>query len=242
MKVAILANSVASAVEPPPTNRAEGNYALHLRSMLGDVEVRSAARWYQLVTHALDYYEPYVRAWSPDVLIVQYGVNEAVPKAFPMALHKHLFTWKEHTPWRRYKWALRRRVWPPLRRYQQVFSRVVGQRSYRVPLRRYADELQYLVELARKETACLVLVLDVLPPGPTVEHWIPGMHARRDAINTTMRDVVRTVDDRAVRFIDTSAGVAALGGHGLPDGIHLSNAGHRIVAELLVREITAWRG
>jgi lysophospholipase L1-like esterase len=204
--------------------------------------VRNNARWYQLVTQALCDYEPHVRAYSPDVLILQYGINECVPRAMPMALHRHLFNWHEHG-WRghrRYKRFLRGRLWPVLRRYQRQVSRVLGSRTQRVAPGRYADELRYLITLARKDTGCLVLVLDVLPPGPSVEHWIPGIGRRRDALNALMRRVVADVADPDVRFVDTSHVVQHLAEDAAPDGVHLSDRGHRAVAEHLADEITEW--
>jgi lysophospholipase L1-like esterase len=238
----VLGNSVATIVEPPRLHRGEGPWADHLRDLLPGIEIRSAARWYGLITEALRYYEPYVRAYSPDVLVLQYGLNEAVPRAIPMALHRHMFTWAEpgRRGMRRYKRALQQRLWPALREYQRRVGLVLGLRTQRVSVNRFASELRYLVDLARKDTKCLVLILDVLPPGPSVERWIPGIGARVTRLNEMFRRVVSDVGDDAVRYVDTSAVIARLGADGMPDGLHLSDTGHRCLADLLATEIEEW--
>ena len=41
-----------------------------------DAEVRNAGRWYELIDRGVHRYQEQERAWSPDVVVVQYGINE----------------------------------------------------------------------------------------------------------------------------------------------------------------------
>jgi lysophospholipase L1-like esterase len=97
-----------------------------------------------------------------------------------------------------------------------------------------------MITMAREDTGCLVLVLDIDLFGARARHWLPGSDRRREQYQAILRRLTDEFDDN-VRFVEHSA---ALSGQQLeemkPDGIHRNAAGHRLTAQALCAEVLRW--
>ena len=244
-RVLVLANSVALMV-PGRRSRLEGPYAEVLEVLLLaegiDAEVRNGGRWYEQIDRGVRRYQEDERSWSPDVVVVQYGINECQAPVLPRFVHDHFMTWETglRRPSRIYRARIAPLVWGRLRIYQRWATGRVGMRGWRMDPARFGAHLGRLITLARWDHR-LVLVLDVNPPGPRLVYHLPGIEARRERYQQVVSATVAEASDPDARLIDGS-GVADDFGIdvALPDGLHWSPPAHRRVAELLAAEIVPW--
>ncbi len=243
LRVVVAGGSVSLFVVPRGT-REEGTYGELLPALLAgdglEVEVRHTGQWFDLVSDLRRRYEVAVRNQFPDVLVLNYGMGECQPNVVPTWLARHFQSWdrSSHPAALAYREHVAPATWHRLRAVQQRTSRWP---TYRLSAERYVTELRKVVTMARDETACLVLLLDLDPPGPRWEHWIPGMTERHRQFQEAQDRFVREQDDPMVRSVRVGRHVEE---HGfdvlLPDGIHRSPLGHRLTAAALAEEVRAW--
>jgi len=245
--VLVIGNSMTTIV-PGRASRRDGPYAEVLELLLRDAgvnaEVRNAGREYELINRGIHRYQEDERAWSPDVLVVNYGMAEAQAPAIPKGVHNHFMTWEKglSRPAAAYRRRVAPQIWPRLRRYQRFAMRRMGTRFWRMSPRRFAAELQRVIALARQDHR-LVLVIDVNPPGPRLLYNLPGIDRRVEILNGVLHDVVgkAAAEDAGVRLVEGSALAAEMGiDAAIPDGYHWSPDAHRRVAEMLAAEIVPW--
>jgi lysophospholipase L1-like esterase len=244
LRVVIAGNSVASYLSPPRTVRSEGAYGellpavLAARGLPADVRVRS--RWLGLIRDLRRDYERVIRDQCPDVVILNFGIVECQPNALPLWAVRHFSAWNRggRMPARIYRRYVADRVWPVLRDYQR---RASGLPIYRMGPRAFRYEMTRMVALIRQETRALVLVLDTDPVGARLEHWMPGMGPRRDRYQAILAEVVDRFGTD-VRLINGSNTLCGREEEMLPDGLHRSPEGHRLLADLIADEIALWAG
>jgi lysophospholipase L1-like esterase len=231
---------------PERTSRDEGAFGewverlLVARGIPATVDNRS--RWYELIGTGAERWRRSVRLLTPDVVVIVYGSAECQPNVVPTWLSRHFMTWDQRTGGlgARYRRHVAPPLWRALRTYQRKASALDRGRTWRLPPKRYRTELVELVRMTRGEGA-LVLLLDIPPFGPRIEHHLPGSAARRDRFQALTREVVTALGDPDVRIVPVSAVVQELGfDEALPDGLHLTAAGHRRTADLLVAEMEPW--
>lgn len=243
LRVVVAGGSVSLFVVPR-SGREDGNYGELLPELLRDdgldVDVRHTGQWFDLISDLRQRYEHGVRNHFPDVLVLNYGMGESQPNVVPTWLARHLQSWdrSSHPLALRYRRHLAAPLWKVLRGVQRRTSRWP---SYRLSANRYVTELRKVVTMARDETGCLVLVLDLDPPGSRWEHWVPGMTQRWERFQHAQDRFVQEQDDAMVRPVRVHQHIEE---HGvdvlLPDGIHRSPLGHRLTAEALAEEVRAW--
>lgn len=247
LSVVVLGNSVAMLQMPPRQRADDGTYGEVLVDTLRAAGVPATlhleARWFELADAAMDRFVESVTAHTPDVLVVQYGVNEAQPYLAPLWLVRHLMT-KDRAVSRTaqaYRAHVGDPVWRGLRRYRRWAAPRVGLHGWQLPPHRLHGALQRIIRRARHQFRPLVLVLDVSPPGAALRHWLPGIEERHAVVQRTLREVVDGFADREVRLVEASKVVADLGEEvALPDSIHFSVPAHRRVGELLAAEVLGW--
>jgi lysophospholipase L1-like esterase len=202
--------------------------------------VTHAGTWFGQVRQALPQYERLVRDHFPDVLVVNYGVIECQSNALPAWVVRHLTTWDRTSRRgaRAYRELVVPRLWPSLRDYQRWASARDRGRTHRHPPRRFVADLTRLVDLVRKDCGCLVLLVDIDPPGPRVEHWLPGTAARVAHYNALLAQVADRYDD-AVRLVPAGA-LLDDPERLLPDGLHRTPEGHARTAALLADAVCDW--
>jgi lysophospholipase L1-like esterase len=232
---------------PPRTTHAEGTYGEVLRDELGaagvPVTLHLEGRWFDFVSRALRRYEPSVRAHVPDVVIVQYGLNESQPYLVPVSALRHFITdHKSATRLsRRYRQHVVTPVWRRVRTFRRALSPVVGTRTWQMTPERFRGKMSSLIGKARREFRPLILVMDIAPPGPLLTHFLPGQEQRHRIYQRTIEELITGFADPDVRLVRTEPLVRALGfDAALPDGMHFSVLGHRRVGELLAAEVLDW--
>jgi hypothetical protein len=247
IKVVVAGSSVSLFVTPVRSRRDEGTYGELLPAVLAESGVRAdvehVGQWFQVVTEIRPKYEHAIRNRFPDVLILDYGIIECQPNFVPLPLMRHFSTWdvssRPLSQW--YRRHLSWRLWVGLRWFGRVTAARTTSHSYRVSPKRFRWEMRRIIELAREETGCLVLVLDLDPPGERFTRWIPGVDVRRDRYQEILRSLVAELDDPDVRFVEASSSIAEFGFEQmLPDGIHRSAAGHAMTADMLADVVLGW--
>jgi lysophospholipase L1-like esterase len=138
----------------------------------------------------------------------------------------------------------RRRVmpalWPRVRKFQRRASGIVGpNRSFRLPPAHFEAELARLIQVARAQQM-LVLVCDINPPGPRLQHFLPGVNERYARFQSIIERVVAAADDDDVRLVPVSKIVSGGGDEAMPDGLHFTPSGHLEVAELISSVAGPW--
>lgn len=245
LRVHVLGSSASVLVEPHHGPRDGGTYGEQLAARLTGAgvptSVSHAGTWFGRICDTIPRYERDVRDHFPDVLVVNYGVVECQSDVLPTWLVRHATTW--HRTSRLGTSAYRGRLVPPawraLRAYQR---RVSGHDSvtHRLRPKRFVADLTRTIDLVRKDCGSLVLLLDIDPPGPRVEHWLPGTGERAAAYNGLLAQVAAGYDD-TVRLVRAGAQLTDPATQ-LPDGLHRSPEGHALTADLLAKEVLEWLG
>lgn len=247
-RVLVMGNSMTTIV-PNRRSRLDGPYAEILEVLLReqgfDAEVRNAGKEYELLPDGIHRYQEEERAWSPDVVVVNYGMADCQAPVIPKFVHNHFMTWETglSKPARAYRRIVAARVWPQLRKYQRFAMRRVGLHSWRVNPQRYELELRRMILLARHDYR-FVCVIDINPPGDRLLYNLPHISPRRDVLQEVTERVVADVqqsDPDGVVRIPTAGLVDEMGiNEAIPDGYHWSPPAQIRVAEMLAAEIVPW--
>jgi hypothetical protein len=197
------------------------------------------------VRHQFRSWQVEIAPWSPDVVVLAYGHAECVHRFLPYWLQRHLQGLAARPgPWRdRYHRRVAAPTWRLLCRLQGAIDRrlpptFLAPRSRRVP----ADVTRLVARLQMLGSP-LVLIPEILPPGPVWTKWFPGIGARIDWVNTGLRSAIEAMSLPNVRFVDLlEVSRAAAGPDGVmnPDGGHFTPEVHRATGTALAAEILAW--
>lgn len=246
LSVVAFANSVGTLQLPVRNDRAEGTYVEVLADLLATVGVPAVphleSRWFDFLHRAMRDYEARVRVHNPDVLVVQFGLNEYQPWLVPVWLIRHLLVQNQASTRtaRTYRARVAPTLWRIVRGYRRRTAGVIGTRTWQVTPQRFAGHLARLLRNARWEGRPLVLVLDIDAPAGVLEHFLPGMAARHAIYQDAIARVVADHGDPEVRLVRVSEITAALGPGALGDAMHYSPATHRAVGEALFEEVRGW--
>lgn len=243
LRVHVVGNSAAVMVVPEHGDRDGGNYGELLGPLLAaaglPAVVTHACRWFGMVHQVIPRYERDVRDHFPDVLVLHFGMAECQSNALPAALVRHFTTW--HRTSRAPALAYRRwaapALWRALRDYQR-WAAARDTRSHRLGPRRFRADMHRLIELARVECGCLVLLVDIDPVNEWFESWLPGTSARARAYNQILAEIAAGYD-HGVRLIRASAALTDPAAQ-VPDGLHRTREAHGITSLLVAEEVHAW--
>ena len=246
LSVVVLGNSAAVLSVPERAGAHDGSYAEVLRDRLAaagvPVRVAQEGRWFDFAVQGFRRYQQSVRAHLPDVVVIQYGLNELQPWLLPVPVVRHLVT--DHQvatrTAQRYRRHVATPVWRGVRAYRRWAAAKVGMRTWQTTPYRFREVMRQLVRAIRYESKPLVLVLDVNEPGDLLRHFLPGVDERHAVFQRLLREVVDGFDDPEVRLVPVSAACSAAGPEALGDGMHYSPLGHRVVGELLAEEVLSW--
>lgn len=180
LTVVVLGNSVSALSVPGRKGTSDGLYAEVLRDRLVGAGVPTRVvlegRWFDFATDALLRYETSVRSHLPDVLVLQYGLNESQPWLLPVPVVRHFVTDHDVTTrtaaW--YRSRLAPTMWRGVRAYRRWASPKIGQRTWQSTPRHFGKALHQIVHSARDDLRPLVLVLDVEHPGELLERFLLG--------------------------------------------------------------------
>jgi lysophospholipase L1-like esterase len=239
-------NSVASLMMPLREDRAQGNYAEVAADLLSGqgvpTVVHQESRWFDFLHRAMRDYETRLRAHSPDVVVVNFGLNEYQPWLLPVWVLRLFMTHNQAATRtaKRFRKHISPRVWKLIRGYRRRAARVVGMRTWQTTPYRFEGHLRRLLRNLRVDGRPLVLVLDIDYPDPRLEHFLPGMRQRRDVFQALIERVVEEQADTNVRLVKVSELNAARGPGALADGMHYSAETHHAIGEHLAQEVPRW--
>jgi lysophospholipase L1-like esterase len=244
-RISVLGNSLPILMFPPRASRREATYPEHLERTLRDrgvdVEVRNDSRLFGLITEGYRRFQTDEVPWGPDVLVVHFGIIELQANVVPTVISRHLTA--QHPGGKGVVGLYRRRVmpklWPKVRAYQRWACGHLGERTWRLPPAAFEAELRRLIRVARRDKV-LVLVCDINPPGPRLQHFMPGIEGRYDRYQTIIRRVVADADDPDVRLVRASAIAAAQTEGAGTDGLHFTANGHAEMAAVLADQVEPW--
>lgn len=199
----------------------------------------------ELARFGLRTWERDVLGWSPDVIVLHYGHYESIHYFLPRWLEYHANSWR----WRPtrlstiYRKRVLRPLWVSLAKLQQRLDGRFNALLFKRKLVRTADDVGRLITNVRTASSPLVLVLEVVPPGPAWRDWFPGLVDRTAFMNDKLAETVSRFACDEVRFVRTVPELTARldpGEEPTPDGGHYSARAHGIVGEILAREILSW--
>lgn len=247
MSIVVWANSCGFMTMPFDGRTRTPTYGEVLRNELWAAGVPATlhmrARWFDFLTRAIKRYEAEIRPALPDVVVIQFGLNEAQPWLLPVRVIGHLLSSDRAVTKsaRRYRRWIADPAWRRVRRYRSRVAATVGTRTWQTTPERFEGTLRRAITMTRFELGALVLVLDLNPPGSRLEHFLPGMQERHDRMRRSMENAVASFDDDQVRIVRSSSVVTELGVDvALPDGLHYGEAAHRRVGLLLADEVLRW--
>ncbi|MDX6266726.1 MAG: hypothetical protein QOD70_1466 [Frankiales bacterium] len=246
LSVVAVANSVATLQLPARTDRSQGSYIEVLADLLTAEGVPTVphleSRWFDFLHRAMRDYEGRVRAHAPDVVVVQFGLNEYQPWLLPVWLVRHLLVQNQAATRtaKAYRRLVAPRLWKAVRGYRRRVAPLVGTRTWQVTPVRFEGQLRRLLHNVRIEARPLVLVLDIDAPNDKLEHFLPGMARRHAIYQELLAKVVAQQQDDEVRLIRVSELTSALGADAMLDGMHYSPGTHEAVGRLLAGEVLGW--
>jgi hypothetical protein len=243
-RVVVVGNSVAVLCRPKDMPCFEPPYAGRLQRLCrvhgAEVDVVNHGRWFERINTAWRRWDRDVAPLLPAVVIVNYGFAECQPFVVPHVVHRALLDWKTRTSaaselGRRLLVGPGRQI---VGRATTPIARIAGQRTHKLGPKRFEAELTRYIRSCRTELGALVLVVGLNPPGENMVRFQPGVEERRDRFDRIEREVVARFDDEAVQFVDVEPVFSALGQLGASaDGLHLTAAGHELLADDLARRI-----
>lgn len=239
-----MGNSVSVLCRPKVAGIYEPVYAGRLprlcRDRGVDVDVINQARWFERINTGWRRWDRDVSPFLPAVVVVNYGFAECQPFVVPHVVHRALLDWKLHlNPVN----AVGRRLFVETGRHLvgRATTKVavaVGQRTHKLPPKRFEAELERFIRSCRGELGALVLVIGLSPPGEEMVRFQPGIEERRTHFDRIEREVVARFGDPLVQFVDVEPMFATLGAKSASsDGLHLTAAGHEHLAGLLADQI-----
>jgi lysophospholipase L1-like esterase len=246
LSVVAFGNSVATLQLPGRADRSEGSYVEVLADVLSGEGVPTVphlvSQWFSFLVKQVRDYERTVRVHAPDVIVVQFGLNEYQPWLLPIPAIRHLMITNQAVTRtaRTYRRLVAPRLWTAVREYRRHASGPVGQRTWQTTPRRFGRTLEQFLRNVRREGKPLVLVLDLDAPDDRLEHFLPGMRGRHAVFQEVLTHAVANLADPEVRLVRVSAITAALGAGALPDGMHYSPATHEAVGRALAEEVLTW--
>lgn len=207
--------------------------------------VRNLAVTSERVKTGLKNWERQVYPWSPDVVILNYGLFETVHLFLPQRLERHVNSMRSRPgtirdTYRRY--ALRP-SWKTLAVTQQRIDGHVPAALFRLRARRFAADLVHLIGRIQMVGSPLVLVPQIPATGERWVKWFPNIGHRIEAMNEALTSAVDQVDRDNVRYFPTGSVLAELTATGhdiVPDGGHFTPAAHELIGRALAQEILPW--
>lgn len=206
-------------------------------------DVRVTALPAERTKDAFKTWERDVIPWSPDVVILHYGHFETIHLMAPRWLERYANSLSLRPGVIRTKYhRVVQKIWRAFAVGQQFADRRVDPTIFAWRPRKVAADLDRLILRIRNISSPLVLIPDLIEPGPPYQKWFPGMGARIEVMNKTLDELVTRIGNPEVRRFPVSKVVEDLDleGHPTPDGGHFTPTVHRAVGEALAEVILEW--
>lgn len=246
LSVVVIGNSASVMQLPFRERHSEGLYGEVLADRLAErgipVKLTVHGRWFEFAHTAARRYADDVVPHVPDVLVVNYGAGEMMPWYVPSWLVRHLMRRNESIA--RTSELYRRHVAERLWSQVKAYRRAVGGRKpspfAQLSPRRFESSMRLLLRLAERTTRPLVLVMDISPPSPKLNTYLPGIDENYSRFQAIVERVATTSGPN-VRLVRTSEVSRELGiEKATPDNLHFSVEGHARAGEMLSAEVLDW--
>lgn len=240
VRICVVSNSVGLRIRPPRLRPEDLTYAEILMRKGHHVRVRARAG--SMVNEAFANWDDDVIAFFPDLVVLHYGVVEICPR--------RELRWLSHNSVANYfnnAVLGRAYVFPTasakLKAKLSWFgnavirncAKLVGAQWQWLPSQRFQEVVEASLRLTLKETATRVLVVGLSPCSDRVRKLLPGAHQAIAEANARLRELCAGFPSR-VGFLDVTPLIPAEAVTELvPDGVHFSAIGHRLVAEAMER-------
>ena len=234
--ICILGNSVSLLVWPKRNTPNDRTYGEHLRAM--GWHVKSASRQGVMISDTCLYLEDDVLNNAPDYLILQFGVVESTYRARPRFLHKQFSNnnWRNNIVRIPYRGPSKRAFVSLLNKaYQQIEKALFasGIRWRYLSPRHFRDALEQTVAACKKNSGVKGYILvGISPINERLEQIAPGTRQSTAEYDEIMRAYAESTPH--VSFISLfevfqNESLKEV----VPDGIHLSALGHKLLAKEL---------
>ncbi len=241
-RICILGNSVGFKMRPPRQSAEEKTYG----EILSDNGycVRNISKAGVMLNEAFASLDDELITWFPDTVIIQFGVVEMCQRQTSRRLNNRLIKnyYLNMVHGRAYVFdSLFTKVLETLGRIVngggRRFVGLVGLRWQWLSLDRFLSVLEAVLEHVNKETGAMTLMVGINPVSPRITRILPDSGEIIEAANAAMKNLAARFPGR-VRFLDMKE---LIGGNmvetTVPDGIHLSAQGHRLLAERILDEL-----
>lgn len=241
LRVVVIGNSCVFLTVPAADGVDDDPYPGHLRELLHERGIEATvvvhSQWHTTVKEALPRFETWVRDELPDLVVVNLGIVDAQARVLPTWLLRNTMTWLpgQGAVAHRYRQRVVPRLRDPVRGWQRFWGGRVGPRWSRVRPAVFQRSMARLLQLCARQCNAHVLVMDIDAPNDRLLHFMPGLTDRVDRYNAILERVVAR--EGGATLLRTSQVVAPDPEGLLPDGIHRSATGHRLVAVALADEV-----
>jgi lysophospholipase L1-like esterase len=239
VRIVVLGSSAGLFIRPPREHPSEGTYAEVLeRELLArglEVVVTNSSAWTLQVTDALRRIAALVFSHQPRVVVINLGMFEAQRLTIPTTWFRWLYSGTSRGG---VNLAVRDAVGPHIvRLYKWMTPRLLARLTlpHRVPPRRFEQELTSLVDNIRKERGADVLLFTISPPSDRIAATLPDIVGNANSYNDIIRRVASKIGAN-VEVVEVADLLTDLDKE-LPDGLHFSVEGHRLVGEYLAERI-----
>jgi hypothetical protein len=208
------------------------------------VDVWNPAVASEMVSMGMRHWEPHVKAWEPDVIVLTWGYYECVHLILPRWLERHANSLKARPgPLRDlYREKVLRPVWKVLAELQKAVDTRVKGRFFRRRAKRIAYDMRHFIDKSRKVGRPLIVLLEFLEPNKRAQDWFPGMAERSAMVNAEFRALVDSYDDHVVLLPVPEIAMTRsdLDKEPAADGFHYNAEMHQLVGEAIVDVIEGW--
>jgi len=237
VKICVFGNSVAFRMRPPRSGPEQRTYPEWLRC--DGHEVRVVARAGVLLNEAFATLDDQVITEFPDVVIVNFGIVEVCYRQTVRWINNRTITnyylnqvFDQEFTYDTAGQRARLFLWRAVNALTRRLSAVVGLRWQWLSTDRFLQVLDETVGRILKETEARVIVLGINPCSERVERVLEGSLEEIAAANERVRAMVATHGTRA-SFVSPAECIASRVDELVPDGIHFSADGHRVIANAL---------
>lgn len=234
MVIAIIGNSVGQRVRPPAYNREHQNYAKRLYELgRGRFVVQNFCQFSETIGSCLNKTFDHLFVLSPDIVIINLGINECLTRLVPRCLFPALsgMILDEN----RLQKMIRDRVAHLINYYAAPRLISTFNLSPWYPMPVFKMKYEKLIMLLKKEFYPNIVCLGINPCTDRIEKLLPGSIANIPKYNAIIEQVAKS---QGCSFVETESWIDDTNIQVLvPDGIHLSAEGHNILATKIFTEI-----
>jgi len=229
MKIVVMGNSVGLRVRPASKDDPNSNipFSQLLKSKFisdnKNIDIKNLCHGRFLIEHILNLRDEYIRQY-PDVYIICAGITDCCNREIPLWL-SNLLHGNRLSFSRRILMGFYIKLIKPFRPF---FVLIRGRRPWR-SLNRTKYGFEVLFNEISKNTSAKVIFLEILDIDDRIENELPGSRNNVKKMNEILREMISERGER-FQFLalnDISRPLTR------PDGIHMDENGHKLLANML---------